>query len=69
LLFENPYYQSPKALPCAKGENGFRGYFETVQLYAGAGAGISAPVGCCQPAYCSGATIQHQLQAPSFGEE
>jgi len=44
------------------------GILKTVQLYAGAGAGISAPVGCCQPAYCSDVTIQHQLQAPSFRE-
>jgi len=32
---------------------------------AGTGSGMSLPVGCCQPAYCSGAT-KHQLQAPSF---
>ena len=35
---------------------------------AGTGSGMSLPVGCCQPAYCSGA-IQHQLQAPSRREE
>lgn len=34
----------------------------------GAGDGISSPVGCTQPAYCSGVT-QHQLQAPSRREE
>lgn len=42
-----------------------KNYLASLNREARTGAGISAPVGCRQPAYCSGAD-RHQLQAPSF---